>query len=152
MLVGDGREGDLFPAFADREAAVVEKAAGAGLGKADQRHVMHGDLPPSVIRVTKVSNLVLVACSDLATDSVDGQRGRPSGVTRLDLLKVVGSRPAFLARPDGVQLGAGRQPVDRSPDLVMGEHGHGTTGPSATVVRRIGIIALSCPPVRNSFL
>ncbi len=35
-----------------------------------------------------------------ATDSVEGQRGRPSGVMRLDLLKVVGSRPAFLARPD----------------------------------------------------
>ena len=42
-----------------------------------------------------------VAASDFATDSVEGQRGRPSGVTRLDLLKVVGSRPAFLARPDG---------------------------------------------------
>src|SRR5712664_1981166 len=42
-----------------------------------------------------------VACSDFAIDSVDGQRGRPSGVMRLDLLKVVGSSPAFLARPEG---------------------------------------------------
>src|SRR5450759_3963462 len=33
-----------------------------------------------------------------------GQRGRPSGVMRLDLLKVVGSRPAFLARPEAVSL------------------------------------------------
>src|SRR5262245_41088258 len=61
-------------------------------------------LPPSVIRVTKTSNFVLVACSALATDSVEGHRGRPSGVTRLDLLNVVGSRPAFLAKPDGVSL------------------------------------------------
>ena len=36
--------------------------------------------------------------------AVEGQRGRPSGVTRLDLLNVVGSRPAFLASPDGVIL------------------------------------------------
>src|SRR6266851_1879424 len=31
----------------------------------------------------------------------NNQRGRPSGVMRLDLLKVVGSSPAFLARPEG---------------------------------------------------
>jgi hypothetical protein len=49
------------------------------------------------------STLVPVAASAFATDSVDGQRGRPSGVTRLDLLNVVGSRPAFLASPDGVR-------------------------------------------------
>ena len=41
-----------------------------------------------------------VAASDLATDSVEGQRGRPSGVIRFDLLKVVGSSPAALARPE----------------------------------------------------
>ena len=45
--------------------------------------------------------VVPVAASALATDSVEGQRGRPSGVMRFDLLKVVGSRPDFLARPDG---------------------------------------------------
>src|SRR6185437_11997571 len=61
-------------------------------------------LPPSVMSWTKVSILVLVAASALATDSVDGQRGRPSGVMRLDLLKVVGSSPDFLARPDAVSL------------------------------------------------
>src|SRR5437762_12879074 len=49
---------------------------------------------------TKVSMLVPVAASDFATDSVEGQRGRPSGVMRFDLLKVVGSSPAFLAKPD----------------------------------------------------
>src|SRR5437868_5815272 len=54
----------------------------------------------SSISWTKVSMLVLVAVSDLATDSVEGQRARPSGVIRLDLLKVVGSRPAFLASPE----------------------------------------------------
>src|SRR6202011_2616301 len=44
---------------------------------------------------------LLVAASALATDSVEGQRSRPSGVMRLDLLKVVGSRPARLASPEG---------------------------------------------------
>src|SRR5204863_389210 len=36
-----------------------------------------------------------------ASDSVDGQRSRPSAVTRFDLLKVVGSRPARRASPEG---------------------------------------------------
>ena len=36
-----------------------------------------------------------------ASDSVEGQRWRWSEVTRFDLLKVVGSSPARLARPDG---------------------------------------------------
>ena len=48
----------------------------------------------------KVSIEVSVADSDFATNSVEGQRARPSGVMRFDLLKVVGSSPAFLARPD----------------------------------------------------
>src|SRR3954469_2139675 len=49
---------------------------------------------------TKVSTVVLVAASDFATDSVEGQRGRPSAVIRFDLLKGVGSSPAFLASPE----------------------------------------------------
>src|SRR5947209_2530467 len=49
---------------------------------------------------TKVSMSVEVPASDFATDSVEGQRWRPSGVMRLDLLKVAGSSPARLARPD----------------------------------------------------
>src|SRR5207248_10290023 len=44
---------------------------------------------------------LLVAASAFDTDSVDGHRSRPSGVTRLDLWKVVGSRPARLASPEG---------------------------------------------------
>src|SRR5437660_3806061 len=56
--------------------------------------------PLSLMSCTKVSTVVLVAASDFATDSVEGQRWRPSGVMRLDLLKVVGSSPARLASPD----------------------------------------------------
>jgi len=41
-----------------------------------------------------------VAVSDFETDSVEGQRARPSGVMRFDLLNVVGSKPARLASPD----------------------------------------------------
>src|SRR3954468_18373933 len=58
-------------------------------------------LSASEISDTKMSKLTPVAPSALATDSVDGQRARPSGVTRFDLLNVVGSSPDFLARPDG---------------------------------------------------
>ena len=42
-----------------------------------------------------------VASMILASDSVDGQRGRPSAERRLDLLKAVESSPALRARPDG---------------------------------------------------
>src|SRR5205085_10852289 len=42
-----------------------------------------------------------VAASAFANDSVGGQRSRPSGVMRLDLLKVVGSSPERRASPDG---------------------------------------------------
>src|ERR1700680_544031 len=55
----------------------------------------------SPINCTKVSIELLVAASALASDSVDGQRSRPSAVMRLDLLKVVGSSPARLASPEG---------------------------------------------------
>ena len=43
---------------------------------------------------------VPVARSALAMLSVDGQRARPSPVTRLDLLNEVGSSPALRARPE----------------------------------------------------
>ncbi len=43
-----------------------------------------------------------VASSTLAIDSVDGQRNRPSGPSRFDLLNEVGSRPARRASPEGV--------------------------------------------------
>src|SRR6478609_11246055 len=56
---------------------------------------------PSPINCTKVSIEMLVAASALATDSVEGQRSRPSEVMRFDLLKVVGSSPARLASPEG---------------------------------------------------
>src|SRR6185436_8646626 len=55
----------------------------------------------SEISDTKVSKLTPVAPSAFATDSVDGQRARPSAVMRFDLLKVVGSRPDLFASPDG---------------------------------------------------
>src|SRR4051794_18559536 len=42
MLVVDRRKGDLVPALADREAAIVEIAAGPGLGEADQRDGLGG--------------------------------------------------------------------------------------------------------------
>ena len=50
----------------------------------------------------KSSRLEPVARNALAIDSVDGQRRRPLGATRFDLLKLVGSRPASFARPDAV--------------------------------------------------
>ena len=51
----------------------------------------------------KSSKLAFVASSILAMLSVEGQRGLPFAVVRFDLLNVVGSRPAFLAMPEGVK-------------------------------------------------
>ena len=48
----------------------------------------------------KASRLAPVAFSTLATLSVLGQRFRPSGMTRFEGLKVVGSSPERLARPE----------------------------------------------------
>src|SRR5215470_4213513 len=105
------------------------------------------DLLPSVIRLTNVSTLVFVACSDFATDSVEGQRGRPSEVTRLDLLKVVGSRPAFFARPDGVILAcAAKRSMAVQIWLWLSMGMDARTGCNCGF-DRIGIIALSRPPV-----
>jgi hypothetical protein len=60
----------------------------------------------------KVSTLVLVAASALATDSVEGQ-----------LVKGGRVEPRLLGKAGGRQLGARRQPVERSPNLVMCQHG-----------------------------
>ncbi len=49
------------------------------------------------------SSVVFVDLSAFAMDSVDGHRALPTLVTRLDLLNVVGSRPDFLANPEGVR-------------------------------------------------
>src|SRR5262245_53286532 len=105
-------------------------------------------LLPSVISVTKVSNLVPVACSALATDSVDGHRCRPSGVTRLDLLNVVGSSPAFLASPDGDSLAraASRSIAVQIWLWVSMAIGAGAT---VTVIRSARNYNLESPPVRN---
>ena len=100
MLVIDRRKGDLVPALADRKAAVVEIAAGARLGEADQRHRLGRTVRRFGDQRDELLDVVPVAASDLAIDSVDGQRARPSGVMRLDLLNVVGSSPARLARPE----------------------------------------------------
>ena len=97
--VVDRRKGDLVPAGAGREAAVVEIAAGAGLGEAEQRHAA-GRRGRSLDQRPKASMLVPVATSALLIDSVDGQRARPAAVMRFDLLNVVGSRPARRARPE----------------------------------------------------
>src|SRR5690606_39449567 len=51
----------------------------------------------------KVAMSVCIACRILAMLSVEGQRGRPSDATRLDLLNVVGSSPALRARPEAVR-------------------------------------------------
>jgi hypothetical protein len=53
-----------------------------------------------VISWVKSSKLAPVDSRTLAMLSVEGQRGRPSPVTRFDLLNEVGSRPALLASPD----------------------------------------------------
>jgi hypothetical protein len=125
MLVGDRREGDLVPAFAHRKAAVVEKSTGASLRKSNQRHVLHGEL---------------AAVGDQRHEDVELGAGRlqrfgnrlcrwpPLPSFRRDALGLVERRrveAGFLGKPRWRQFGAGGEPVDRRPDLVVGEHGHG---------------------------
>ncbi len=45
--------------------------------------------------------LQFVTAKTLEMLSVDGQRGLPSALMRLLLLNVVGSSPAFFAKPEG---------------------------------------------------
>jgi hypothetical protein len=71
-----------------------------------------GKAPPGIfaapfagsMRLMNSSKREPVASRILAIDSVDGQRIRPSGDKRFDLLNAVGSRPARRASPDGVSL------------------------------------------------
>ena len=86
--------------------------------------------------------VVPVAANAFATDSVEGQRVRPSGVMRFDLLKVVGSSPAFLARPDG------ESPARRRGGRGRSRSGRGSASDRIESRRRefcpiVGIIALS---------
>src|SRR5437588_12300273 len=57
--------------------------------------------PDSLTRAINSSSEAPVADSTLARLSVEGQRCFPLAVPRLLLLKVVGSSPASLARPEG---------------------------------------------------
>ena len=58
----------------------------------------------------------------LASDSVDGQRGRPSEDSRFDLLKAVEIEARPLGEAGRRQRVTGGQRVDRRPDTVMREH------------------------------
>ena len=73
-------------------------------------------------RATKSSRLAPVAARILARLSVEGQRSLPLAALRLDLLKVVGSSPASLAKPRRRHAVAGGKSVDGAPDLRVGEH------------------------------
>ena len=78
--------------------------------------------PVSSINCTNVSMGVPVAVKALATNSVDGQRARPSEVTRFDLLKVVGIESRLFCKTRGREPGDGSEAVQCSPDLSMSEH------------------------------
>ena len=52
------------------------------------------------MRLPEKNRAAPVAASTFETDSVEGQRSRPSGLVRLERLKLVGSRPALRASPD----------------------------------------------------
>ena len=111
----------------------------------------------SAISDTKDSTLTPVAASDLATNSVEGQRARPSGVMRFDLLKVVGSSPARLASPDGDSLAraASRSIAVQIWVCVSGALAIPVSGIRVkTIIQNIGIITLirvlSSPTLKNA--
>ena len=74
----------------------------------------------SSISCTKVSRVVPVAAKAFATDSVEGQRVRPSGVMRFDLLKVV--EPGLPGEAGWGEPGNGGEAVEGRPDLGVGQH------------------------------
>jgi hypothetical protein len=101
VIVVDPREADLLPVLTHGEAAIVEEPAAAawvspirGMGWACAR------ARSAMTSAVKSSKEAPVASRTLAMLSVVGQRGRPSPVTRFDLLNEVESRPARLARPE----------------------------------------------------
>ncbi len=66
----------------------------------DSWNVAPSPVPGAPVSCTKLEKLSPVTVRILATDSVEGQRGRPSRVMRLLGLKAVGSRPARRAKPE----------------------------------------------------
>ena len=104
VLIVDLGEADLVPALTDGKAAIVEEAAGSRLGEADERDGL-GSAPRAARRGSDELGEVLESgAGRFEHFSVVGQRGRPSPVTRFDLLKEVGSSPARLASPDAERL------------------------------------------------
>src|ERR1700722_14579984 len=75
----------------------------------------------SPIRCTKVSIPLLVAASAFASDSVEGQRSWPSGGTRLGFVEGGGGGPGGLGGPRRGPPGAGGEPIQRGPDLLVGQ-------------------------------
>ena len=97
---------------------------------------------------------VPVASRILAMLSVDGQRGRPSAATRLDLLKVVGSSPARRASPEALRPLALGKPIDRRPDAGMGQHVEPlrAAGPPTMIWDRnkyLPVLTPACRPVQT---
>ena len=82
------------------EPAIVEIAAGAGLGKADQRHRASSGAAAWLDQPDERPNGTPVVASALAIDSVDGQRARPCGVMLPGFVETwSGSRPARARAP-----------------------------------------------------
>ena len=114
--VDDAGRVEAAPGAAHRLAVLVEAALGreprqrhhrdrlAGRAAASQLAALEGRaFAGARVRrsdCTKLEKLSPVTVRILATDSVEGQRGRPSRVMRLLGLKAVGSRPARRAKPD----------------------------------------------------
>ncbi len=147
VLVVDRGESDFVPALADRKAAVVEIAARAGFGEADQRHRL-GD---------RARGLGNQRDEGLDAGAGRGQRFRdrlgrgPAGAAvRRDALRLVeggGIEPGLLGEAGRGEPGARREPVDGSPDLSMRQHGESpcaavrSTGCEIIVLPQVGISA-----------
>jgi len=100
--VADVREPESLPGLAVRRAAAVRERFGARAIIAMSGRAVAPEAGAGSTSCTKSARLAPVAWRTFEIDSVDGQRSRPSGLVRFDLLKLVASRPALRARPDAV--------------------------------------------------
>src|SRR6478736_8369654 len=100
VLFSCGGQRHLAPAFAGGIAVLVEMAGARRLRETQQRHRMATSRSVAD-QLHEGIDRVAAGGERFCQRFGESQRSRPSGVMRLDLLKVVGSRPERRASPEG---------------------------------------------------
>ena len=134
MCVIDRGQRDLVPALADRKPAIVEITARAGFGEPDQRHRLR-HRPHAVVDQRNEGLEARAGGVERLGYGLGRGPARPAvGRDALGLVEGGRVEPGALGKARSREPGARRQPVERQPDLGMGEHrsggiGHGDANP-----------------------